>query len=300
MRTVAAATAVSFAERRLHATQRHAVLREYLQFRFRLAPTRDAREIVQTAMQTSLGRSRRCKSWELLERPGDPSRLVLHLQWEGEDEELFRASPECAEFFRVLGTRVRELKESEYRADDTYLLTSLGGAQGMLQFVSDILNEVSADALLRQRFGPAGGERFARLGLWLIEVLGGAKLYSSTKPGQSLRLGPMPDDPLDVEERAQLLELARHALSFAGRRGGHAALSALEANLPLHPALPSPSAGTPALPRVKTGIRLRVGPGIAALPSAAGAAQAQAAPESGTEELVIHEDLLVPPRELLG
>jgi hypothetical protein len=289
----ATATAVCFAERGLHATQRHAVLREYLQFRFRLAATRDARELVQTAMQTSLGRSRRCKHWELMERPGDPSRLVLHVQWEADDDELFRGSSECAEFFRVLGTRVLELKESQYRADESYLLASLGGAQAMLQFVSDILHEVSADSLLRQRFGPTGGERFARLGLWLIEVLGGAKLYSSTTPAQALRSGPLPDDPLDVEERAQLLELARHALSFAGGRG-HSALSALEAHLPLHPALPAPASGTPAVPRVKTGIRLRVGAGI---PVLSGGANEN---ESDTDELVIHEDLLVPPRELLG
>lgn len=251
-------------------------------------------------MQASLGRSWRCRHWELLERPGEPERLVLHVRWEGDEEELFRGSAECAEFFRVLGARVLELKESEYRADESHLLASLGGAQGMLQFVSDILHEVSSDALLRERFGPAGGERFARLGLWLIEVLGGIKLHSSAVPTRSLRVGPLPDDPLDVEERAQLLELARHALSFAGGRG-HVALSALEANLPLHPALPPPASGTPALPRAKTGIRLRMGGGGPQLPSAEGPGGA-APPSSDVDldEFVVHEDLVVPPRELLG
>src|SRR6185503_17667717 len=214
------------------------VLREYLQLRFRLSPSRDAREIVETAMSSSLGRSRRCKHWELLERPGEPGRLVLHVQWEGDDDqELFRSSPEGAEFFRVLGSQVRALEEAEYRVDETVLLAGLGGAQGMLQFVSDILHEVSTDSLLGVRFSPPGGERFARLGLWLIEVLSGTKLYSATTAPRSLRFGPMPDDPLDLEERAQLLELARHVLSFAGGRG-QSAVSALEANLPLHPALP--------------------------------------------------------------
>lgn len=271
------------------------MLREYLQVRFRLATTRDARQIVQTAMSSSLGRSRRCKHWELMERPGDPSRLVLHVQWEGDDDqELFRGSPECAEFFRQLGTRVRQLQEAEYRADESMILASLGGAQSMLQFVSDILHEVGTDSLLRARFGAAGGERFGRLGLWLIEVLGGAKLYTSTPSSRSLRLGPLPEDPLDVEERAQLLELARHALSFAGGRG-QAAVSALEANLPLHPALPSV---TPAIPRVKTGIRLRIGVGSGHAPAAAPSFPSDDAPD--TDELVIHEDLSVPPRELLG
>ena len=106
------------------------MLREYLQFRFRLSSCRDAREIVQTAMSSSLGRSWRCKHWELLQRPGEPGRLVLHVQWDGDDDQkLFRSSPECAEFFRVLGSRVRELEEAEYRADETLLLASLGGAQ---------------------------------------------------------------------------------------------------------------------------------------------------------------------------
>lgn len=249
-------------------------------------------------MQASLGRSPRCRHWQLLERPGDPSRLVLHVQWSGEEDELFRGSPECAEFFRVLGTRVRELKESDYRADESYLLANLGGAQAMLQLVSDILHEVSSDSLLIQRFGAAGGERFARLGLWLIEVLGGAKLYSSATPEAALRQGPLPDDPLDVEERAQLLELARHALSFAGGRG-QSALSALEAHLPIHPALPARSARTPAVPRVKTGIRLRVGTGLPGLPSADEAASALGSgAEADAEELVIEEDWLVRSREL--
>ncbi len=249
-------------------------------------------------MQASLARSPRCKHWELLERPGDPGRLVLHVRWQGEEDELFRGSPECAEFFRVLGTRVLALRESEYRADDAYLLASLGGAQGMLQFVSHLLHEVSGDSLLRERFGTAGGERFARLGLWLIEVLGGAKLYSATAPAQPLRLGPMPEDPLDVEERAQLLELARYALSFAGGRG-HSALGALEAHLPLHPALPSPRSS--ATPRLKTGIRLRMGAGAAAPPGALPAAASPASIEGGDgeEELVIEEDPLSP-RELLA
>lgn len=293
-------TAVSFAARRLHARQRHAVLREYLQFRFRLAASRDAREIVQSAMAASLGCSPRCKRWELLERPGDPGRLVLHVQWEGEDDELFRGSPECAEFFRVLGARVHALRETDYRADESYLLDNLGGAQGMLQFVSDVLQEVSEDDLLRQRFGPAGGERFARLGLWLIEVLGGTKLYSATAPAAPLRFGPLPDDPLDVEERAQLLELARHVLSFNGGRG-HSALNALEAHLPLHPALPSPSGGPPA-PRIQTGVRLRLGQG--ATPALPAAELTEDAPGSESDLVVdgtaSDDEPCDTPRKLLG
>jgi hypothetical protein len=280
------------------------VLREFLQFRYRLSASRDAREIVQTAVSSSLGRSRRCKHWELLERPGEPDRLVLHVQWDGDDDQdLFRSSPECSEFFHVLGSRVRELEQAEYRVDETVLLAGLGGAQGMLKFVSDILHEVSADSLLCARFGCPGGERFARLGLWLIEVLSGAKLSSPTTTARGLRFGPLPDDPLDLEERAQLLELARYVLNFADGRG-HSAVSALEANLPLHPALPS---ATPAVPRVKTGIRLRVGPGTAAPANAQAAGEArQSGEQRGTEQqretgqLVLHEDLLVPPREQLG
>lgn len=210
-----------------------------MQIRFRAPASRDAKEIVHDATLSSLCASPRCKRWELMERAGDPGRLVLHVQWEGDEEhENFRGSPECARFFRSLGTRVRQLEESEYRTDGTFLLASLGGEQGMLQLVSDILHEVSCDGLLALRFGAAAGERVARLGLWLIEVLGGPKLYSAATPAHALREGPLPGEPLDVEERAQFLELARHALRVAGGRGSPA-LGALEANLPLHPALPS-------------------------------------------------------------
>lgn len=210
-----------------------------MQIRFRTPASRDAKELVHDATLRSLCSSTRCKHWELMERAGDPGRLVLHVQWEGDEEhENFRGSPECADFFRSLATRVRRLEEAEYRADGTFMLASLGGEQGMLQLVSDILHEVSCDALLAPRFGAASGERVARLGLWLIEVLGGPRLYSAATPAQELRVGPLPGEPLDVEERAQFLDLARHALRVAGGRGSPA-LGALEANLPLHPALPS-------------------------------------------------------------
>jgi hemoglobin len=215
------------------------VLREYMQIRFRTPASRDAKELVRDATLSTLCSSTRCKHWELMERAGDPGRLVLHVQWEGDEEhENFRGSPECADFFRSLATGARQLEEAEYRADGTFLLASLGGEQGMLQLVSDILHEVSCDELLAPRFGDTGGERAARLGLWLIEVLGGPKLFSAASPSQELRVGPLPGEPLDVEERAQFLELARHALRVAGGRSS-LALGALEANLPLHPALPS-------------------------------------------------------------
>ena len=66
-----------------------------------------------------------------------------------------------------------------------------------------------------------------------------------------------------------MLDLAREALIFASGRG-QSALSALEANLPIHPALPTRASGTPALPRVKTGIRLRLGQGAPEAPAGAG------------------------------
>jgi hypothetical protein len=228
-----------------------------MQIRFRAPASRDAKELVHDATLRSLCSSTRCKHWEILERAGEPGRLVLHVQWEGDEEhESFRGSPECADFFRSLAPRVRQLEEAEYWADGSFLLASLGGEQGMLQLVSDLLHEVTGDALLAPRFGAAGGERVARLGLWLIEVLGGPKLYSAAAPEQEPRGGPLPGEPLDVEERARFLELARHALSVAGGRGSPA-LGALEANLPLHPALPSrrPSLGagesTPFAPPVR-------------------------------------------------
>lgn len=164
---------------------------------------------------------------------------MLRIEWKGDAEhEVFRGSLECTDFFRALRGQVRELEESEYRADPALLRESLGGTEGMLQLVFDVLHEVSADALLAPCFGPRGSERVTRLGWWMIEVLGGPKLYALTVPEQPLRDGPLPEAPLDVEERAQLLQLVRRALFISGGRL-HCAVSALEANLPLHPALPS-------------------------------------------------------------
>lgn len=215
------------------------VLREYMRCRFRLRPGQDSLELIRAATLASLRRSSHCVRWEISEDVDDPTRLVLRIEWKGDaDHEVFRGSLECADFFRVLRAQVRELEESEYHANAALLRESLGGTEGMLQLVFDVLHEVSADALLGPCFGPRGSERVTRLGWWLIEVLGGPKLYALTVPEQPLRDGPLPEAPLDVEERAQLLQIVRRALFISGGRL-HCAVSALEANLPLHPALPS-------------------------------------------------------------
>ena len=207
--------------------------------RFRLQSDQDSLEIVHAATLLSLCNSPRCTNWKLAEDPDDPLRLVLLIEWMGDAEhEVFRGSPECAEFFRALGGHVRQLEEAEYRPNAALLRAGLGGAEGMQQLVSDVLHQVSSHPLLGARFRCPGGEQIARLGWWLLEVLGGPKLYSLTVPEQPLRSGPLPQAPLDVEERAQLLEIVRQALLVPGGPL-RSALSALEANLPLYPALPS-------------------------------------------------------------
>jgi truncated hemoglobin YjbI len=172
-----------------------------------------------------------------------------------------RASTERGELQRCALGRASDQEDSKTRsassverardsgAFPSWWRESRGGTEGMLQLVFDVLHEVSADPLLGPCFGPRGSERVTRLGWWLIEVLGGPKLYALTVPEQPLRDGPLPDAPLDVEERAQLLQIVRRALFISGGRL-HCALSALEANLPLHPALPSGPRGL--LPKPRT------------------------------------------------
>jgi hypothetical protein len=215
-----------------------AVQGEYIQCRFRVPTGQDCLEIVHAATLSSLCASPRCGRWEISEDPADPARLVLHIEWHGgDDRQTFYGSPECADFFRALSRGTRELEAAESRADASLARRSLGGTDAVLSFVGELSHQIGAHPLLGRRFGPSGG-RLARLALWLIEVLGGGALYSSTVAQHALSAGPLPEGPLDGEERAQLLELARQLASVT-HGDPQSVVRAIDASLPEHGALPT-------------------------------------------------------------
>jgi hypothetical protein len=223
---------------------------EYIQCRFRVRTGQDCLEIVHAATLSSLCTSPRCGRWEISEDPADPGRLVLHIEWHGgDDRQTFYGSPECADFFRALSSGTREIEAAASRADTSIARQRLGGTDAVLSFVGELSKEIGAHPVLGRRFGPSAG-RLARLTLWLIEVLGGGALYSTTVPQHALGAGPLPEDPLDGEERAQLLELARSVASVS-RTDVESAVRAIEASLPVHSALPSLPRPGPAVPRPK-------------------------------------------------
>jgi len=98
---------------------------------------------------------------------------------------------------------------------------------------------VLAEPLLAWRFRSEDGGRRGRLGLWLLEVLGGPDLFSSSFPGATTREGPLDNDRLDLEERERLLEIAENALPEALEEQGRCVVGNLRAHLPLHPTPPS-------------------------------------------------------------
>jgi hemoglobin len=213
---------------------------EYIRYRFRLDKTHDLLELTQLAALEGLRSSARCRSWRVLPAVDDPSLLILEIEWDpGAELTPFRGSEECATIHSALALRVRSLEEADYSVDDRLLRRVLGGPETLFRLAEDIVVGVLAEPTLAWRFRSDDGARRGRLGLWLLEVLGGPDLFSSSFPGSSTREGPLADGQLDLEERERLLEIATSALPPALAEQGRCVVGNLRAHLPLHPAPPS-------------------------------------------------------------
>jgi hemoglobin len=218
---------------------------EYIRYRFRLDKTHDLLELTQLAALEGLRSSARCRSWRVLPAVDDPSLLILEIEWDpGAELTPFRGSEECATIHSALALRVRSLEEADYSVDDRLLRRVLGGPETLFRLAEDIVVGVLAEPTLAWRFRSDDGARRGRLGLWLLEVLGGPDLFSSSFPGSSTREGPLADGQLDLEERERLLEIATSALPPALAEQGRCVVGNLRAHLPLHPAPPSRLAPT--------------------------------------------------------
>lgn len=213
---------------------------EYIRYRFRLDKTHDLLELTQVAALDGLRNSPRCRSWRVLPAVDDPSLLVLEIEWDpGLELTPFRGSEEFATIHSSLARHVRSLEEADYSVDDRLLRRVLGGPETLFRLAEDIVVGVLAEPVLAWRFQSDDGSRRGRLGLWLLEVLGGPDLFSSSFPGSSTRDGPLANERLDLEERARLLEIATGALPQPLQDQGRCVVGNLRAHLPLHPAPPS-------------------------------------------------------------
>lgn len=213
---------------------------EYIRYRFRLDKTHDLLELTQLAALEGLRNSARCRSWRVLPAADDPSLLILEIEWDpGVELTPFRGSEEFATIHSALALRVRSLEEADYSVDGRLLRRVLGGPETLFRLAEDIVVGVLAEPTLAWRFRSDDGARRGRLGLWLLEVLGGPDLFSSSFPGSSIREGPLADGQLDLEERERLLEIATHALPSTLEEQGRCVVGNLRAHLPLHPAPPS-------------------------------------------------------------
>jgi hemoglobin len=213
---------------------------EYIRYRFRLAKTDDLLELTQVAALKGLRNSARCRSWRVLPAVDDPSLLILEIEWDpGAELTPFRGSEEFVTIHSALALQARSLEEADYSVDDRLLRRLLGGPETLFRLAEDIVVGVLAEPTLAWRFQSQDGARRGRLGLWLLEVLGGPDLFSSSFPGSSTREGPLANDRLDLEERERFLEIATHALPRTLEGQGRCVVGNLRAHLPLHPAPPS-------------------------------------------------------------
>jgi hemoglobin len=213
---------------------------EYIRYRFRLDKTHDLLELTQVAALKGLRNSARCRSWRVLPAVDDPSLLILEIEWDpGAELTPFRGSEEFAAIHSSLALQARSLEEADYSVSDRLLRRVLGGPETLFRLAEDIVVGVLAEPALAWRFQSKDGARRGRLGLWLLEVLGGPDLFSSSFPGSSTREGPLANARLDLEERERLLEIATNALPQTLEGQGRCVVGNLRAHLPLHPVPPS-------------------------------------------------------------
>lgn len=133
------------------------------------------------------------------------------------------------------------LEEASYRVDARSLSQRLGGVGEITELTQSIVTGAIRDVVLAHRFESSGGLGIAQLGLWLTEVFGGPALFSLSFPDADLQKGPLPGVLLDLEDRARLIDVARDVLAFTLADRCAYAVRALQANLPLHPQVPSPT-----------------------------------------------------------
>jgi hemoglobin len=209
---------------------------EYIRYRFRLTEDRNCLELAQVAALRSLRHSPRCRGWRVLPAPDDPSLSVLEIDWDpGDSQTPFRGSEEFLELHAALTEQVRALEEADYRADARLLRQIVGGPEALFRLAEDIVTGVMRDATIGWRFLSADGSRRGRLGLWLLEILGGPDLFSSSFPDAVASQGPLAGELLDLEERERLIEIAERSLPSAAEDPGRCVLGTLRASLPLHP-----------------------------------------------------------------
>jgi len=213
---------------------------EYIRYRFRLDKTHDLLELTQLAALKGLRNSPRCRGWRVLPAADDPSLLVLEIEWEpGAELTPFRGSEEFATIHSALANQLRSLEEADYSVDNALLRRLLGGPEALFRLAEDIVSAVLREPLLAWRFRSDDGAKRGRLGLWLLEVLGGPDLFSSSFPASSKHEGPLANDRLDLEERERLLEIALEVMPQPHEEQYRCIVGNLRAHLPVYPKPPS-------------------------------------------------------------
>ena len=213
---------------------------ECIRYRFQLDPDQDCLELAQEAAIRSLRQSPRCRSWRVLPSPTDPLLTILEVEWDaGASPVPFRGSEEFAALHAALTAQVKALDEADYRADTRLLQRLLGGPDALFRLAEEVVACVMREPELAWRFRSSDGSKQARLGLWVLEVLGGPDLFSSSFAGAVTRHGPLAGEPLDLDERERFLEVARQCLPSSGEEGEAGVLGALREHLPLYPPPPS-------------------------------------------------------------
>jgi hypothetical protein len=219
---------------------------ECIRYRFRVNANQSCLELLQVAALESLRHSPRCRSWRVLPAPRDPSVLMLAIEWDpGASPTPFRGSVEFAGLHAALGEQVRTLEEADYLVDPHSLRRILGGTETLFGLAEDIVAAVVREPELGRHFESRDGSKRARLGLWLLEVLGGPDLFSTSFPDSMASLGPLSGDRLDLDDRARLLEIALAALPSPADERARCVLGTLRAHLPLHPSPPSQQRSDP-------------------------------------------------------
>lgn len=205
---------------------------EYVRYRIPTDP--DAFVAAYRGAAASLAASPECLGWDLRRCSDDGACFILRLEWRSRSAHLegFRKSPAFGTFLEHVRPYVEHIEEMRhYDATDVSSRTvcdALGGPEAFFRIARGMHEAVRADALLARRFDAVLATHVPHLGMWLTEVFGGPRLYSTTLGNIGPMLARHAGLEITPEERDRFVQLATEVAAKVAPPEERAALAAFE------------------------------------------------------------------------
>ncbi|MCB9610735.1 MAG: antibiotic biosynthesis monooxygenase [Polyangiaceae bacterium] len=203
---------------------------EYVRYRIPTDPA--AFLAAYQAAASSLAASPDCLGWDLRRCSEDGACFILRIEWHSISAHLegFRKSPAFGAFLAHVRPYIEQIEEMRhYEATDVSSRTvceAMGGPEAFFRIAKEMHEAVRSDELLARRFESVLATHVPHLGMWLTEVFGGPRLYTTTLGDIGPMLARHAGLEITPEERERFVQLATAVAATIAPPGEHAALAA--------------------------------------------------------------------------